>query len=802
MYIGLQKAMKHKVTSKKHKLLLCFTWLSASINIFFGGTGFAISGAQKDLFTYGINYYDAGDSCGDTTPSSASTPPSNTALPANASIEGKIGQTFIVGFDAGTDKSIIEGLFSKYKLGGMYLTGTSDATTAGFNSAFYAKLSAAAGVAITASSDEEGVVHRYAYSPGVLKPAAQMGTSAESTGQKIGEGMKANGLNTDLAPVLDLRDVGNGLDGRSFSTDPSTVASQAGAFSKGLQASGITPVFKHFPGFDSTTQGTTDDLNGKPGIIHMKGSIAQTTAPYKDLITKYPNAGVMLSNMYIDTLDGTNPASTSSKVISYLRDTVGFKGMITTDDLAVGAVTQAAGGSLGGAVAKSLNAGATMPLFQAQSTDSAAHAEQAMQAIIDKVKASVDSLRIDKINVQIAAFKNGSSNGSNTSSNASCCAGSTQLSGSSNEAKIFNYLTQKGLSTAQAAGILGNMQTESGFEPQRYEGTASGVITTADQWRPNVDANGQHHDGWGLVQWTPGSKIIDPTKRAIKDPNEISIQLDFLFGQLYGKSGDLGTTAPEINAGQDLKKQTTPEKAADSFGQYYERFQGTPGDSNFVQRAAQARAIYVKSTTGAPLPPNATTVPVATSGCASGGTSDISAYKNPYRDIKNPYKSRIDGGLDFGGTGPIYAVGKGTVTFLCNAPFTDYENDAPAGCGWYGPRIVYQLSDGPAAHKYIYFAEHCKISAGLKVGSPVTSDTVICDLAGLDNVNTESGWSNTNGWDYVEGSDYRANKDSNGNYTSNSGQNFNNFIKKLGGPTGNPQGGVSHTPLPGFPTWQ
>lgn len=790
--------MKHKVTSKKHKLLLCFTWLSAGINIFFGGTGYAISAAQKDLFTYGINYYDAGDSCGDT-PSSASAAPSNTALPANASPEGKIGQTFIVGFDAGTDKSIIEGLFSKYKLGGMYLTGTNDAAAAGFNSAFYAKLSAAAGVAITASSDEEGVVHRYSYAPGVLKPAAQMGTGAESTGQKIGEGMKANGLNTDLAPVLDLRDVGNGLTGRSFSSDPATVTTQAGAFAKGLQTSGITPIFKHFPGFDSTTNGTTDDVNGKPGIIHMKGSIAQTIAPYKDLITKYPNAGIMLSNMYIDTLDGTNPASTSSKVISYLRTTVGFKGMITTDDLAVGAVTQAAGGSLGGAVAKSLNAGATMPLFQAQSTDSAAHAEQAMQAIVDKVKASVDTLRIDKVDVQVAAFKNGSSNGANTSSNASCCAGGTQLSGSSNEAKIFNYLTQKGLSSAQAAGILGNMQTESGFMPQRLQGTDASVITPADKWQ-NINGG-----GWGLVQWTPGSKIIDPTQKAGKDPNEIIVQLDFLLGQLYGKSGDLGTTAPENSAGQDLKKQTTPEKAADSFGQYYERFQGTPGDSNFVQRAAQARAIFVKSSTGTPLPPSAaTTVDAASSSCSSGGSSDISAYKNPYRDLKNIQPDRIDGGLDINGNGPIHPIGNAKIVQVSTGP--DDSNN------WYTTYIRYQLKDGPAAGKYVYFSEHCPPAAGTKVGAEVSPDTILCTMPG-DGSSTkggpgafsESGWGNSSYGrsSYVEGSDYSAHTNDNGNWASNGGVNFSKLIIKLGGPKGIVSDGPSTVPLPGgFPDWK
>lgn len=766
------------------------TWAIAIIYLFSGGVAYAGTLTQRDLYSLQIHYFDLQDNACATSSSGETVP---ATLDSTATPEAKIAQTFIVGFDAGTDKKIIEDLFTKYKLGGMYLTGTTDAAAAGFTKTFYDKLSKDAGVLITASSDEEGVVHRYSYSPGVLKPAAQMGAAAQSTGAQIGQGMQANGLNTDLAPVLDLRDVGDGLTGRSFSSDPATVITQAGAFTTGLEASNITPVFKHFPGFDSTTSGTTDDVNGKPSIIHMKGSIDQTVKPYTALTKKFPDAAVMMSNMYVDTLDASKPASTSPKVVNYLRTTVGFKGAITSDDLAAGAATHASGGTLPGTVADSLNAGVTMPLFQAQNTGSVAQAEQSMQSIIDKVKSTVDATKIDAADNSVANFKGGTS--ARTGASSSCCNGGTPLSGNTNKAKIFNYLTgTKGMSAAQAAGILGNMQTESGFMPERLQGTGINVITPADQWQ---DING---GGWGLVQWTPGSKMIDPTKAAHRDPNDLETQVEFLWGQLYGKNGDLGASLPETHAGDDLKKQLTPEDAANSFGQNFERFKGTYGDANYVQRAAQARTIYNESVNGTTAPPNSAAADTTGTGCSGTGSADISAYKDPYRDITERQTSRIDGGLDFGGKGPIYAIGTGKVTYLCNAPFTDYENDA--ACGWYGPRITYQLSDGPAAHKYVYFAEHCKIRPGLKVGSPVNSSTVICDMQGPDSTNTESGWSNSNGWDYVEGSDYRANKDGDGNYTSNSGQNFADLIKKLGGPSGNPTGGVSHTPLPGFPTWK
>lgn len=755
----------------------------------------ALSTDQLNALSSGIYYFDTEEVDCNPTGTVSSTA---VGLPSTAAIENKIGQTFILGFDAGTDKNIIKDLFTKYSIGGMYLTGTSDAGGAGFNMDFYKSLSAAAGVQVLSASDEEGVVHRYAYPDGTLVPAAQMGDQAEAIGGKMAQTMTNNGLNTDLAPVLDLRDVGNGLTGRSFSSDPATVSKQAGAFAEGLQNGKVTPIFKHFPGFDSSTSGTTDDSSGgAAGIVHKQGDITRDVAPYKDLTQRFPNAGVMLSNMYVDSLDSAFPASISPKVVDYLKTTVGFNGLITTDDLAVKSVTQTTGGNLGQAVARSLQAGVSMPLFQMPSVNSTAQAEQVLGNIINTVKGSVDAPVIDQADAAVSKFKTSmaATTTANPDTNTSCCGSTSTLSGSGNMEKMFNYFVGKGLSAAQAAGILGNIQTESGFQPERLQGSPSGVVTPAESL-----SSGQENDGnvgWGIVQWSPSSKFIEQARKANKDPNDLAVQLDFLWGQLYGKSGDFGQSSPENRAGDDLKNQQTPEDASNSFGQNYERFQGTFNDDNYRTRAAQARGIFAQVSAHVPAATGSTDTTASSCG---GGSLAGSSYQNPYRDVmksKDFYRSRIDGGVDFGGTGPIYAVGPGVVSFRCDAAFTDYENDA--ACGWYGPRIVYKLTSGPANGKYIYFAEHCTLNDQLKVGSQVDSNTVLCTMKGSDSINTESGWSAANGWDYVEGSDYRANKDSNGNYNSNGGLNFNEFIQALGGPSGIPQGATSHNPLPNFP---
>ncbi|MFZ1317541.1 MAG: phage tail tip lysozyme, partial [Candidatus Saccharimonas aalborgensis] len=82
--------------------------------------------------------------------------------------------------------------------------------------------------------------------------------------------------------------------------------------------------------------------------------------------------------------------------------------------------------------------------------------------------------------------------------NASCSSSGSgsQVSGNSNVAKMWNYFISKGLNDQQAAGILGNIQEESGFSPFRQEGTYINDFTKG---------------GYGIVQWT------GPRRTAIVD---------------------------------------------------------------------------------------------------------------------------------------------------------------------------------------------------------------------------------------------------------------------------------------------
>jgi hypothetical protein len=106
-------------------------------------------------------------------------------------------------------------------------------------------------------------------------------------------------------------------------------------------------------------------------------------------------------------------------------------------------------------------------------------------------------------------------------------------------------------------------------------------------------------------------------------------------------------------------------------------------------------------------------------------------YLNPLRAVSGLVPERIDEGVDFGGTGPVYALGDAVIT---NAS----ESSGWPGGGW----ITYQLTDGPAAGLMVYVAED--VTPAVTVGQHVSSSTVIANMfAGADGI--ETGWAQPTG---------------------------------------------------------
>ncbi|OWK74740.1 glycoside hydrolase [Flavobacteriaceae bacterium JJC] len=159
---------------------------------------------------------------------------------------------------------------------------------------------------------------------------------------KIAEDCKRMGINWDFAPVVDVNTnpdnpiIGN----RSFGSEVSNVVSSAMAYSNGLQDNNILAAIKHFPGHGDTNTDSHLDL---PVVSHDLTRLnAVELAPFKALMDK-GIGGVMVAHLYVPALESGKgiPASVSKNIITgLLKEKYGYKGLIITDALNMGAVAK------------------------------------------------------------------------------------------------------------------------------------------------------------------------------------------------------------------------------------------------------------------------------------------------------------------------------------------------------------------------------------------------------------------------------------------------------------------------------
>ncbi|MBW3520974.1 glycoside hydrolase family 3 protein [Chryseobacterium sp. NKUCC03_KSP] len=157
---------------------------------------------------------------------------------------------------------------------------------------------------------------------------------------KIAEDCKRMGINWDFAPVVDVNTNPNNpiIGNRSFGSEVSNVTRSALSYANGLQDHNILAAIKHFPGHGDTNTDSHLDL---PVVSHNLERLNKIElAPFKALMDK-GIGGVMVAHLYVPSLESGKgiPASVSKKIITdLLKDKWGYKGLIITDALNMGAV--------------------------------------------------------------------------------------------------------------------------------------------------------------------------------------------------------------------------------------------------------------------------------------------------------------------------------------------------------------------------------------------------------------------------------------------------------------------------------
>lgn len=152
---------------------------------------------------------------------------------------------------------------------------------------------------------------------------------------KTAKSLKDIGINVNFAPVADV----GSNDKRSYSTDANTVIDFVRAATKGYQQENIIYSLKHFPGIG---KGKVDSHVDSSSIDVTKEILmAEDILPFKTIIDENdPNDYfILVSHLKYPALDEEYPASLSSKImIDLLRNELGYKGIIITDDMEMGAV--------------------------------------------------------------------------------------------------------------------------------------------------------------------------------------------------------------------------------------------------------------------------------------------------------------------------------------------------------------------------------------------------------------------------------------------------------------------------------
>jgi len=157
-------------------------------------------------------------------------------------------------------------------------------------------------------------------------------TSVARQAETAAEILSSSGINMNLAPVLDIAspDMDAFLENRCYGTDPAGVSRAGDIYIRTIQARGIAAAAKHFPGIGRVK---SDPHYNRPVVTCPPEILLQETAPFQTGISSGVMA-VMTSHVIFTGLDPHHPA-TFSRIIArdLLRRSMGFKGVLFTDDL-------------------------------------------------------------------------------------------------------------------------------------------------------------------------------------------------------------------------------------------------------------------------------------------------------------------------------------------------------------------------------------------------------------------------------------------------------------------------------------
>ncbi len=190
---------------------------------------------------------------------------------------------------------------------------------------------------------EGGRVQRFKKSLSLIPPMLDIGTLGSpklcyELGEIMAEEIKSIGINLNLAPCCDIFSQKNNkvIGDRAFGKDHETVSKFVTSMVRAFQNNGIIACAKHFPGHGPTSKDSHFEL---PVVKKKLDQIHQEDIQPFIKVIKSRVEMIMMAHLLVDDIDDKLPTSLSPKAHQILRDELGFKGVIISDDMDMKAIT-------------------------------------------------------------------------------------------------------------------------------------------------------------------------------------------------------------------------------------------------------------------------------------------------------------------------------------------------------------------------------------------------------------------------------------------------------------------------------
>lgn len=323
------------------------------------------------------------------------------------SIEEKVAQMLCFAFHGTEMNDQIKTLVQDLKVGGL-ISFARNITSLTQIAKLNQEIQDLADIPLFIGIDQEGGPVRRILSEITPLPGAMLLASGSTADEvykinyHVGKNLREVGFNVNFAPVADVNNnpLNPVINSRSYSDDPKVVSKLATKAALAMQDASIIPTIKHFPGHGDTV---VDSHLGLPVVNKTKEELEQLEIyPFKQAIENNVQ-GVMLSHVLYPAFDSKYPASMSKEIVTgLLKENLGFKGLIVTDSLTMGAISKLF--KIEEVITHSANAGVDVLIFCGKADlEEQKHIYNTFVKLVKEGK--IPSARIDESVQKILEFK-------------------------------------------------------------------------------------------------------------------------------------------------------------------------------------------------------------------------------------------------------------------------------------------------------------------------------------------------------------------------------------------------------------